>query len=85
MEETYPAQAQFRALRVAATVLLQLAADLKEDAEARQIVAIGVELSDLDADLIAQAVTNLAQELDLRAEQVYQANVRYLELFARRN
>ena len=84
LDESNPARAQFRALRVAAIVLLQLAADLKEEEEARQIV--GVEnLSELEVDMISTAVSYLAQELDLRAEQVYQANVRYLELFSRRN
>jgi hypothetical protein len=83
-EETYPAQAQYLALRAAAAVLLQLAADVKEDEAARQIA--GAEhLSDLAMGLVSQAVTYVAQELDLRAEQVYQANTRYIDLLMSRN
>ena len=86
LEETDPAKAQFRALRVAASVLLQLASDVKDPAQPEVREIMGTEkLSDLEVDLISYAVASLAQELDLRAEQVYQANVRYLDQFVRRN
>lgn len=81
-DPTLPAQAQFKVLRAASYMVKQTAEDMADEERRQDLVGLfdDHEISDMDRLLLLRALHNLAEELRVRADQTWDANVAYLSL-----